>query len=261
MPKALTQSVFLLIFLSLHLQGEAPSVPTFSYDVVRILPHDPGAFTQGLLLHNGFLYEGTGQKGASTIRKIQVDTGRVLKSRALADNYFGEGITVLDEKIYQLTWKSKKGFVYNLKTFEKESEFDYDSEGWGLTQDGQSLIMSDGTQTIRFLDPNTFKERRSLSVSYQGRPTRYLNELEYAHNHIYANIWTTDYLAKIDPKSGHIVALIDVRGLLPNESRAQTDVFNGIAYNLDSDTFYVTGKWWPKVFEIKLVPPKPKPDS
>jgi glutamine cyclotransferase len=234
-------------------EGAQSNVKIFTYDVVNTFPHDAKAFTQGLTYLEGFFYEGTGQNGASTLRKVEPTTGKVLKNYELPNKYFGEGITVFKDQIYQLTWKARKGFVYDLETFKLNKEFNYDSEGWGITHNGSELIMSDGTDKLRFLDPESLKVKSTLKVTYNGKPLHYLNELEFIKNKIVANVWTTEYLAQIDPKSGIVTSLIDLRGLMPPPTRfEERDVLNGIAYDPGKDRWFVTGKWWPKVFEIKL---------
>ncbi|HEY1012386.1 MAG TPA: glutaminyl-peptide cyclotransferase, partial [Herpetosiphonaceae bacterium] len=225
------------------------------YRVIKSYPHDPRAYTQGLEIEDGVLYEGTGLEGESTLRRVNLETGEVLQSVALPSPIFGEGVTVLDGKIYQLTWQSNVGYVYDAKSFEKLSEWSYDSEGWGLTDDGSQLIMSDGTPTIRFLDPASLAIVREIQVSDQGNPVLNLNELEYIDGAIYANIWQTDRIVAIDPATGAVRASIDMTGLLPVEARAQTvDVLNGIAYDHDQKRLFVTGKLWPTLFEVEFVP-------
>jgi glutamine cyclotransferase len=234
----------------------APEVPVATYRVINTYPHDPGAFTQGLVYENGYFFEGTGLNGQSTLRKVDLATGNVLQSRALEDNYFGEGIAVFGDRIFQLTWQSKVGFVYDKATFEPQSEFDYPTEGWGLTQDGQRLIMSDGTARLYFRDPRTFQEIGHVDVSDRNGPVANLNELEYVNGEIYANIWQTDRIARISPQTGQVLGWIDLSGLLTLEERQPpTDVLNGIAYDSAADRLFVTGKRWPKLFEIDVVAP------
>jgi glutaminyl-peptide cyclotransferase len=228
------------------------SVPVATYEVVRTYPHDPGAFTQGLQYVDGFLYEGTGLNGESSIRKVELATGRVLQQRALARAYFGEGIAVWKTDLIQLTWQSNVAFVYDSATFEPRGKFQYRGEGWGLTHDGRNLIMSDGSDELRVLDPSTFAERRRIKVTAAGAPLRNLNELEYVKGEIFANIWTTDAIARIAPDSGRVNGYVDLRGLLPAADRANTDVLNGIAYDPQNDRLFVTGKLWPKLFEIRV---------
>jgi glutaminyl-peptide cyclotransferase len=229
------------------------AVPTCTYQVVRSYPHDKAAFTQGLVYENGVLYEGTGRYGQSSIRKVELETGRVLQVFNLPAEYFGEGITIYQDKIIQLTWKNQTGFVYDLESFSLLRDFTYPSEGWGLTHDGKNLIMSDGTSKLHFLDPETFAETGSVEVKDRGSPVVYLNELEYIKGQIYANIWQTDKIAIIDPQNGNITAWIDLTGIIkPGDYTDNIDVLNGIAYDAASDRLWVTGKLWPRLFEIRL---------
>jgi len=229
-------------------------LPTYGYRVVRVYPHDPKAFTQGLQYVDGFLYEGTGLNGSSSIRKVSLETGAVVQRRDVARAYFGEGIALLGADLFQLTWQSNVAFVYDSTTFEPRRTFKYKGEGWGLTHDGTSLIMSDGTDQLRVLDPATFAERRRISVTAVGVPLRNLNELEYMNGEILANVWTTDAVARISPATGHVIGYIDLGGLLTPTERDAVDVLNGIAYDKKGDRLFVTGKLWPKLFEIKIVP-------
>lgn len=232
------------------------TLPTYTYTVVKTYPHDRGAFTQGLQYLGGFLYEGTGLNGQSTIRKVKFETGEVLQQRALSKDHFGEGITVWQSELFQLTWQSGLAFVYDRQTFEPKRTHRYSGEGWGLTQDSSGLIMSDGTDTLRFLDPATFAERRRVKVTELGEPLRNLNELEYIKGEVWANVWMTDVVARIDPASGRVTGWINLSGLLTRQEQAAADaaggVLNGIAYDAVGDRLFVTGKLWPKLFEIKL---------
>jgi glutaminyl-peptide cyclotransferase len=228
--------------------------PVSGYRVVKVYPHDRQAFTQGLQYVDGVLYEGTGQTGQSGIRKVKLETGEVMQHQPLDAKYFGEGITVWNNTIVQLTWQSEIGFVYDKTTFKQTKTFTYPGEGWGLTHDGTRLIMSDGSAVIRFLDPASFKEIGRVTVRENGVPVKNLNELEYVKGEILANIWTTARLARISPKTGDIVGWVDLSGLLDPREAVGTDVLNGIAYDAAGDRLFVTGKWWPKLFEIKLVP-------
>jgi glutamine cyclotransferase len=230
------------------------SLPVFGYTVVRTFTHDPAAFTQGLQYIDGFLYEGTGLEGQSTIRKVKLESGEVLQRHAMPPQYFGEGIVIWGSELFQLTWKSGIGFVYDRTTFKVLRTFKYQGEGWGLTHDGSNLVMSDGTDRLRFLAPSTFSERRRVAVTAGGAPVRDLNELEFVKGEIFANIWQTDYIARIDPKTGRVTGWIDLRGLLTSRERASAEVLNGIAYDAAGDRLFVTGKLWPKLFEIKLTP-------
>jgi glutaminyl-peptide cyclotransferase len=227
-------------------------LPNYTYTVVKTYAHDRRAFTQGLQYVDGFLYEGTGQNGESSVRKVKLETGEVLQRRALSTEHFGEGITVWKSELFQLTWQSGLAFVYDRQTFEPKRTFRYSGEGWGLTADANGLIMSDGSDVLRFLDPATFTERRRVKVTALGQPVRSLNELEYVRGELFANVWTTDMVARIDPASGKITGWVDLSGLLTPAERATADVLNGIAYDAAGDRLFVTGKWWPKLFEIRL---------
>jgi glutamine cyclotransferase len=230
-------------------------VPTYSYKIKNTWPHDRHAYTQGLIFLDGILWESTGQYGSSSLRKVELKTGKVIKQIAVPPKYFAEGMTVFHNKVFQLTWQEEKGFIYDPATFEKQGEFDYEGEGWGLTHDGQSLIMSDGTNRIRFLDPATLQTTRTVSVyDLTGAPVEKLNELEYIDGEIYANIWQTDRIVRIEPKSGKILGWIDLTGLLKTKDRSgEEDVLNGIAYDAEGKRLFVTGKMWPKLFEIEIV--------
>lgn len=232
-----------------------PRISLYTYEVVNSFPHDQTAFTQGLDYHEGYLYESTGQNGASSLRKVDLQTGQVVMQVKLASQYFAEGATVFRGRVFQLTWVSRQGFVYDLSTFQTLKTFSYLGEGWGLTHDGRSLIMSDGTNQIRFLNPETFEVERTISVVDQRLPLRYLNELEYVDGDIFANVWRTDRIVRINPQTGRINGWIDLTGLLTAEDRQrQVDVLNGIAYDSSTRRLFVTGKLWPKLFEIKLKP-------
>ena len=238
------------------LMAEVPSsggLPLYGYRVVNVYPHDASAFTQGLQYLDGYFYEGTGLNGRSSIRKVTLETGKVLQQRTVPGEFFGEGITVWKNDLFELTWQSHVAFVYDRATFEPKKRFTYPGEGWGLTSDGTNLIMSDGTDELRVLDPVTFAEKRRIKVTAGGIALRNLNELEYMKGEILANIWMTDYVARVAPDSGRVTAYIDLRGLLTATERANTDVLNGIAYDAKQDRLFVTGKLWPKLFEIKLV--------
>lgn len=233
------------------------STPVYTYEIINVFPHDRGAFTQGLVFQDGLLYEGTGLRGASTLRKVELETGLVQQRYDLPEQYFGEGIAVYEDKVVQLTWQSNIGFVYDKDDFSLLDTFSYPTEGWGLTHDGERLIMSDGTPTLHFLDPDTFKEIGQVQVHYEHGPVGRLNELEYVDGQVLANVWTTDLIARIEPQTGQVTAWIDLSELLePEDRELGVDVLNGIAYDAESDRLFVTGKWWPKLFEIVLVPPK-----
>jgi glutamine cyclotransferase len=233
---------------------QASATPEYTYEIVHTYPHDPGAFTQGLLFLNGVLYEGTGLEEQSSIRKVKLETGEVLQKRDVPGEYFGEGIVNWKDRLLELTWKAQRGFIYDLGSFAPRGQFDYSGEGWGLTQDGKRIIMSDGSAELRFWDPETLKETGRVTVTDGGHPVTNLNELEWVKGEIYANIWQTDRIARIDPSSGKVVGWIDCTGLLlPSDRTEQTDVLNGIAYDASSGRLFVTGKRWPKLFEIRLV--------
>lgn len=242
-------------FLGQRGPGSAqPSVPIYGYEVVRSYPHDRSAFTQGIIFRNGVFYEGTGLNGRSTLRKVKPETGEVLQVKPLGPEYFGEGITDWKGSLVQITWKNEIGFVYDMNTFERTKTWPYTGEGWGLTHDDTRIIMSDGTSALRFLDPVTFKETGRITVRDAQGPVEELNELEYVKGEIFANVWRTERIARISPKDGHVTGWIDLSGLLTPAERAGTDVLNGIAYDAAGDRLFVTGKLWPRVIEIKLVP-------
>src|SRR5205085_4371595 len=206
----------------------ADKIPTYTYEVKHVYPHDPAAFTQGLIFRADVLWESTGLHGASSLRKVELETGRVLKKIDVPQQYFAEGMTVFRNRVYQLTWQTQKGFIYDPETFQQQGEFAYTGEGWGLTHDADSLIMSDGTNRIRFLDPTTFETKRTISVVNNGQPLNELNELEYVKGEIYANIWQTDTVVRLDPQTGKILGFVDLSGLLPPADRTPaTDVLNG----------------------------------
>ncbi|MGH8508702.1 MAG: glutaminyl-peptide cyclotransferase [Gammaproteobacteria bacterium] len=231
------------------------SAPTHGYEVVRVYPHDRNAFTQGLTYVDGYLYESTGLNGHSMLRKVEIETGRVLQQTALSREYFGEGLTSWGPHLVQLTWTSNQGFLYDRMNFQVKQTFNYSGKGWGITQDGERLIMSDGTATLRFLDPYTFRETGRLSVRDGTTPVTQLNELEVVRGELYANVWKTDRIARIALQTGQVTGWIDLRGLLSAADRSiRVDVLNGIAYDARNNRLFVTGKLWPKLFEIKLVP-------
>lgn len=226
----------------------------YTYTVVKTYPHDPTAFTEGLLFDNDLLYESTGLQGKSWLRQIDLASGQVVQQIDLPQQYFGEGITIFGDKIFQLTWQSHIGFVYNKTTFNPLQTFTYTTEGWGLTQDGKRLIMSDGTARLTFRNPTTFAEIGYIDVYDANGPITQLNELEYVNGKIYANIWMTDWIVIIAPETGQVTGRIDLKNLLPLADRTGADVLNGIAYLPKDDRLFVTGKLWPKLFEIRLVP-------
>jgi glutamine cyclotransferase len=224
-----------------------------AFKVVRSYPHDRQAFTQGLEFVDGALYESTGLNGRSGIRKVNLETGVVLQVQPLDAAYFGEGITVWKNRIVQLTWQSGLGFVYDRQTFQQQRTFRYTGEGWGLTHDGTRLLMSDGTAALRFIDPETLRQVGSLTVKDGGRSVDKLNELEFVKGEIYANVWQSERVAVISPSTGRVTAWIDLQGLLDPRERAGVDVLNGIAYDAKGDRLFVTGKLWPRIFEIQVV--------
>lgn len=226
-----------------------------SIRIVNVTPHDPKAFTQGLVFSKGFLYESTGLRGQSTLRRVDLKTGKVLQSHSLAPHHFAEGLTLWKDRLIQLTWQSEIGFVYDSRTFAKEGEFSYEGEGWGITHNGHSLIMSDGTPVLRFLDPTTFELTRSLEVKDDGIPVPGLNELEFVKGEILANIWGKDWIARIDPDSGQVLGWIDASPLRNALGPVQgIDALNGIAHDPDTDRLFITGKLWPSLFEIQVLP-------
>ena len=228
-------------------------VPKYGYQIVNIWPHDSNAFTQGLILMDGKLLESTGQQGSSSLRRVELESGKVLKKVDVPVPYFAEGLTALNGRLYQLTWQHNIGFIYDAQTFDRLGEFNYQGEGWGLTTDGQSLILSDGSNRLRFIDPAGFRVTRSITVTDGSAPVRELNELEYVNGEIYANVWHDNRIATIDPQSGHVKAWIDLSGLIPEgELQDPEAVLNGIAYDQANDKLIVTGKLWPRLFEIKV---------
>ncbi len=226
--------------------------PVSHYRVVRAYPHDPGAFTQGLIYLDGYLYESTGLNGRSSLRMTDLTTGKVLQKQPVASQYFAEGMTNFAGKLYQLTWQNGKAFVYDRFSFKLLREHTYTGEGWGLTNDGKRLILSDGTAQLRFIDPQTFAVTSKITVTDQGRPVDRLNELEYVRGEILANVWQTELIARISPTTGKVLGWIDLSGLLSQAEMQGVDVLNGIAYDAKQDRLFVTGKLWPKIFEIKL---------
>ena len=235
--------------------GAQAKTPEYGFRIVHSYPHDPKAFTEGLFFLNGDLYESTGLEGQSAIRKEKLETGEVLQSRGIAPQYFGEGIVAWKDRLIELTWQSHVGFIYDLATLSPLAEFHYPGEGWALTKDDHRLIMSDGTSDLRFLNPETLEEIGRVHVTDQGRPVVNLNELEYVKGEVYANIWQTNLIARIDPNSGKVLGWINLTGLLSDADRAgPVDVLNGVAYDAKTDRLFVTGKLWPKLFEIELVP-------
>ena len=228
--------------------------PVYGYKIINTYPHSTDSFTQGLVFDEGTLYESTGLNGQSAINIVDLKTGETIKSHEIADKYFGEGITVVGNKIIQLTWRAKKGFVYDKETLKLLRTFKYDTQGWGITYDGKYIIMSDGSDVLYFMDPRTFKVKGTLDVYYENGKVGKLNELEYIEGEIYANIWGEEKIARISPKTGQVTAWIDLSGLLSKEDKQnRIDVLNGIAYDKENDRLLVTGKLWPKIFEIEVI--------
>jgi glutaminyl-peptide cyclotransferase len=257
MDRRLLKAAFVLWAAACVAAGPAAvraAIPTYDVDIVHTYPHDPTAFTEGLFYLNGYLYESTGLEQHSTIRKVKLETGEVLQKLDLPPQYFGEGIVNWQNHLISLTWRSELGFVFDLATFKRQRQFHYTGEGWALTQDGKQILMSDGTPQIRFINPQTLKETGRITVTLDGKPIRNVNELEWVKKEIYANVWQTDWILRIDPHDGRVVGLINLAGLLKPSDRipGQTDVLNGIAYDAKGDRLFVTGKNWPKLFEIKL---------
>lgn len=253
---------FLVVSLLLGMSGAAPPLPAvggktappvFGYQVVRAYPHDPEAFTQGLVFHEGYLYESTGLYGRSSLRRVDLETGRVLQITALEPRYFGEGLALWEDRWIQLTWQSRTALVHDFRTFRLTEKIPYPREGWGLTQDGRSLIASDGSPQLYFLDPRRLNETRRVTVTDQGRPVAGLNELEYVQGRVLANVYLSERIAVVSPLTGEVVGWIDLTGLLPAALRTpRTDVLNGIAYDPSGDRLFVTGKHWPQLYEIRL---------
>lgn len=236
-----------------------PKSPTqYAWQIVEKYPHDRAAYTQGLLVQDGEFLESTGLNGQSSLRRVAIKTGKVRRKIAISAQFFAEGLTLFKDKLYQITWQSGTAFTYDPKTFARTGEFPYSGEGWGLTNDAESLLMSDGSDEIKFIDPATFTVRHKISVTDKGIPVTRLNELEYREGEIWANVYQTDEVVRIDPKTGEVTGKVDFTGLLPASARRpDTDVLNGIARDPKSDKLYITGKRWPYVYLIKLTPKKP----
>ncbi len=264
-PAAVLSLVLSLALTARHVPADITPAPVFGYKVVHAYPHDRAGFIQGFIYLDGVFYESTGlndqytnpvtgQAGRSSLRKVKVETGEVLQKADVPPQYFAEGLTDWNNRLIQLTWKAGLGFVYDRSTFKQERTFAYGGEGWGLTHDGERLIQSDGSSVLRFIDPETLRETGTLPVTDGNRPVEELNELEYIKGEIWSNVWQTDRIAVIDPKTGRVNRWIDLSGLLTSAERAgHADVLNGIAYDAARDRIFVTGKLWPKVFEIRVV--------
>jgi glutamine cyclotransferase len=262
MPKRIL-IVLVAVAANLALSAQAPKAPIpppgsktpqSGYTVVKSYPHDPKAFTQGLEYFDGFLYEGTGLKGQSAVRKVELESGKVVQEVKLNPGYFGEGITIAQGKLFQVTWRDKTGFIYDAKTLKFIRNFSYFGEGWGLTHDPGGIIMSDGTSTLRFLETTRFQEKRKLKVTDGGVAIERLNELEMIRGEIWANVWETDYIARISTKDGRVLGWINLKGILgaPNAKMSAEAVLNGIAYDAMKNRIFVTGKLWPRIFEITV---------
>lgn len=251
-PASIRQHWGPLLF-SLALTFSAPAVADTPWTLVKAYPHDTAAFTEGLFFHDGALYESTGLEGQSDIRKVALRTGKIIQRRIIDPPYFGEGIVNWNNRLISLTWRHRQGFVWTLADFAPVADFRYDGEGWGLTQDGKSIIMSDGTAQLRFLDPDTLAEQRRITVRFNGRPVDRLNELEYVKGEVWANIWYDTHIARIDPADGHVIDWIDLAPLVKKSGAGDPEaVANGIAYDAAKDRVFVTGKNWAKLFEIRV---------
>jgi len=239
------------VFDSLNSEPEDSTPVNYTYEVINVYPHDPNAFTQGLIIVEGVMFESTGLKGSSTLRRVDLETGNVLQNYALLEEFFGEGITVFDDKIIQLTYQQGIGFIYDKWSFDLLGEFNYSTEGWGITTDGTQLIMSDGSAYLYFLDPETFEVIGRIEVWDDG-PVERINELEYINGEVYANIWLTDRIAIINPNTGQVTGWIDLTGIYTSETINSNNVLNGIAYDTEGERLFVTGKRWSKLFQIEL---------
>jgi glutaminyl-peptide cyclotransferase len=248
------------IFASAWPTGSPAAVPIYDVEVVHSYPHDTSAFTEGLFYLHGYLYESTGLEGHSSIRKVRIATGQVVQKLDIPPQYFGEGIVNWQGQLISLTWQSHVGFVFDLNSFKLLKQFQYEGEGWALTRNDREIIMSDGTSQLRFLDPKTLKETGRLEVTLDGKALRNVNELEWVKGEIYANVWQTNWIVRIDPGSGRVTGAINLAGLPKPEDivQGQTDVLNGIAYDVEHDRLFVTGKNWPKLFEVRLRGPSPQ---
>ena len=256
MAAALAWSAWVLLSTDTSSAGGQPSAPVLQslhVEILRTLPHDTTAYTQGLLWRDGWLYESTGQRGESTLRRVDPRTGNVMQMVDIPAVFWGEGLALVDDRLFMLTYEAEQGFVYDVDTFETLSTFEYGGEGWGLCYDGRRLVMSNGSDTLTFRDAETFEETGAVTVTMRGQPRTQLNELECVNDVVYANIFQYDYIVIIDPSSGRVTHQIDASGLLTNEESLGADVLNGVAYDPQADTFYITGKHWPKMFEVRFV--------
>jgi len=235
-------------------QTATEQIPVQGYELVETYDHDPKAYTQGLLFADGRLLESTGRYGTSWLREVRLETGRPIRQVDLDDHLFGEGLALHDDELFLLTWRNRTVFVYDRYTFRLQREHDFEGEGWGAVSDGEHIVVSDGTPTLRFFDPETFEEVRELEVTYEGQPLHSLNELELVEGELFANVWKTNTIARIDPETGKVVGWIDLTGLMDFPPPRDTDaVLNGIAYDAEKERLFVTGKLWPRLYEIRLV--------
>ncbi len=266
--------VSLFIIPSLLMAQDSETIPegavqVFRPEIIERFPHDPDAFTQGLLLHEGVFYESTGRYGQSTLRQVALESGEVLAARDVSPAFFAEGLALVNDRLIQITWREHVAFVYDFETFDIIDSFAYDGEGWGLCYDGEVLYMSDGSEMITLRDPDTFEPLETFPVTFQGRPVERINELECVDDVLYANVWQTDAIVRIDKATGEVTGLIDASNILTAEDVVgvdRIDVLNGIAYNPESETFFITGKLWPVMFEVEFVevgfiPPPDAPDE
>jgi glutamine cyclotransferase len=244
--------IFLILFTSKIYIVNSEKINSLDYEILAEYKHDPKAFTQGLEIYNNYLYEGTGLYGRSSLRKVEIQSGKVLKKINLDKKYFGEGITVLDNKIYQISWKENTAFVYDIN-FNLINQFQYEGEGWGLANNGKNLIMSNGSQFIFFRNPKTFEIIKKIKVNINDKIVQNINELEYYNGYIYANVWQTDYIIKINSENGNVNAYLNLENILQKDYKKETDVLNGIAYDHENKNFLITGKLWPKIFRIKII--------
>jgi len=257
MSKHLPLAAALLALALSAVPTASAQTPVYSYEVLNRFPHEPTAYTQGLRFFDGFMYEGTGLRGQSLLKKYRLEDGQVLQSKRLSDRYFGEGIEIVGDRIFQLTWQAHMVFVYDLETFEQLDTFYNPTEGWGLTYDGSELILSDGSPNLYFIDPENFVTTRKVEVTLDSNPVYSLNELEFIDGEVWANIWQTDFIVRIDPSSGRVNSLVNLSGLSGQTVRSDSDaVLNGIAYDHEQNRLFVTGKLWSEIFEIQLIAPQ-----